>query len=306
MTSSGGHRDHPPHRGPHASFRRHVGIGHLTMLDVSPPDLVSAASSAGFDFVGIRVATAGLSEDRWPLSATSPMLAETLLRLDDTGLYVNEVEVLPIRPATTVAGTEPVMATAATLGARHIIAFVEDDDLDRAGDTLAALSARASTYSLRILLEPMSYQAVRSFAQAKLLLDAAPEAGIVVDPLQMARCGDTLDDVRALDQTTVPFLQICDGPLHPPDTLPRTGLLPRGQSSGTLVTQLEARAWRLPPGEGELPLAELVSIWPSAPISLESPNLGLSRLLDPVSLARRHRAGVERVLTAMASERDAV
>jgi sugar phosphate isomerase/epimerase len=198
------------------------------------------------------------------------------------------------------------MVVAAELGARYLIAFVEDEDLDRAGDTLAALSAQACAHSLRILVEPMSYKAVHSYAQACRLLEIAPSAGIVVDPLQMARCGDSLDDVRALEQANVPFVQMCDGPLQPPTELPRTGPLPRGQSSGTSVTQLEARAWRLPPGEGELPLAELAEVWPEKPLSLESPNLGLSRLLDPVALARRHRAGLDRILGTDRAERDAV
>ncbi|MDQ1288626.1 MAG: hypothetical protein QG622_2192 [Actinomycetota bacterium] len=273
------------------------------MLDVSPPEMVSAAAAAGFDFVGIRVTTGGPGEEPWPLAPGSPLLTETLARLDDTGLFVNEVEVLPVRADTTPSGAEAAMDIAAELGAHHLIAFVEDDDLERAADTLAALSGPASAHGLRILVEPMSYKAVHSFAQARTLIETAPEIGIVVDPLQMARCGDTLDDVRALDPATVPFVQMCDGPLLPPGELPRTGPLPRGQSSGTSVTQLEARAWRLPPGEGELPLAELAAIWPDTPLSLESPNLGLSSLLDPVSLARRHRAGLDRVLGSRAANR---
>ena len=36
-----------------------VGIGHLTMLDVAPPDWVSLAHDAGFDSVGIRAAAIG-------------------------------------------------------------------------------------------------------------------------------------------------------------------------------------------------------------------------------------------------------
>ena len=32
-----------------------VGADHLTMLDVSPPDLVSVAREAGFDLVSLRL-----------------------------------------------------------------------------------------------------------------------------------------------------------------------------------------------------------------------------------------------------------
>jgi sugar phosphate isomerase/epimerase len=279
---------------------RLIGIGHLTMLDVSPPDLVSASADAGLDFVGLRVSAGGPGEDLWPITPGSPMLRETLARLDATGLFVNEVDVLPIRPGTCVADAEPAMDVAALLGARYVISFIEDDDLLRVGDVLAALGEPAAARGLRILIEPMSYKQVNSYAQACRLLELAPGTGIVVDPLQFIRSGDTLDDVRALDPAAVPFLQLCDGPLAAPTELPRL-TLPRGQSPGSSVTQLEARAWRLPAGEGDLPLAELAAALPDVPVSVEAPNLGLSRLLDPTALARRHRAGVDGVLRRAAS-----
>lgn len=277
---------------------RRVGIGHLTMLDVSPPDLVSAAAAAGFDFVGLRVMAGGPGEQLWPLSEGSVMMSETLRRLDGTGLYVNDVDVLPIRPGTSPAGTEPAFDVAALLGARYVIAFVEDPDLARAGDVLAELSGPAAARGLRILIEPMVYKQVRTVAQARWILRAAPATGVVVDPLQLIRSGDTVDDVRALDPSTVPLLQLCDGPLAAPTELPRTNRLPRSQSPGTSIIQLEARAWRQPAGEGEMPLSELTAVLPEARISVEAPNLALSRLLDPVALARRHRAGLDRVLSS--------
>lgn len=297
MTCKGLYVTTPRRDSAQTSRHRLLGIGHLTMLDVSPPDLVTAAAAAGLDFVGLRVAAGGPGEELWPLAPGSPMLQETLRRLDDTGLVVSDVDVLPIRPGTSPAEAEPAMEIAALLGARYVISFIEDDDLARVGEVLAGLSGPAADHGLRIVIEPMSYKQVRTFHQARRLLVAAPATGIVVDPVQFVRSGDGLDDVRALDPAAVPFLQLCDGPLVAPTELPRTAL-PRGQSPGTSVTQLEARAWRLPAGEGELPLVDVVRILPDVPISVEAPNLGLSRLLDPVALARRHRAGVERVLAA--------
>ena len=285
-------------QGAGASGRRRLGIGHLTMLDVSPPELVGAAAAAGFDFVGFRVCAGGPGEQLWPLAPGSPMLRETLRRLDDTGLTVNEIDVIPLRSTTTLADVAPALATAAALGAGYAITFIEDDDLDRAGDTLALLAPAAAEHGLRILIEPMAYKQVRSFAQALRLIDRAPGCGIMIDPLQLHRGGDTLDAVRALDPALVPVMQLCDGPLQQPEFLTCPGPLPRGQAPGTSVGQLEARAWRRPVGEGDLPLAELVNILPGVPISIEAPNLGLSRLLDPVELAHRHMTGLARVVAA--------
>jgi hypothetical protein len=77
-----------------------VGIGHLTMLDAAPPDWVSLAHDVGFDAVGIRAAAIGPTEEEWPMRAGSPMLAETLRRMDDTGVRVLDAELVRIDPQT--------------------------------------------------------------------------------------------------------------------------------------------------------------------------------------------------------------
>jgi len=282
-----------------AATRPDVGLGHLTMLDVAPPDLVGVAAAAGFDFVGLRVAVGGPGEERWPLSPGSPMLAETLARLRDTGLYVNDVDVLVLRPGTRAGDLEPALEVAALLGAGHAIVMV-DDEPGPAAEALAALTTLAAGYGVRPLVEPMSYRRVRTLADGLALVAAAPGSGLMIDPLHLARAGEGVADVRGLDPHLAPCLQLCDAPLATPRRLPRPrrSRLPRGQSAGTDVRQHEARAWRLPPGEGELPLAELVAAMPSRPIGVEAPNLGLSRRLDPAALARRHHDGVLQVLAA--------
>lgn len=272
------------------------------MLGVSPPDLVRSAAAAGFDFVGLRVAVGGPGEEPWPLAPGSPMLRETLSCLSDTGLYVNDVDVLALRPGTAPADIEPALVTAATLGAGFAIVFVDDDDLDRAADTLAMLTPLAAGHGVRLLVEPMSYKRVRTLDQALVMVTRAPGAGIMIDPLHLVRAGDGLDAVRRLDPGLIPCLQLCDAPLRTPERLPDGHRLPRGQSAGTDVRQCEARAWRLAPGEGELPLAELVQCVPGAPISVEAPNLGLSSRLDPIQIARRQLEGVLKVLSMPASD----
>jgi sugar phosphate isomerase/epimerase len=274
-----------------------VGIGHLTMLDVSPPDLVRAAAAAGFDAVGLRVAVGGPAEERWPLAPGSPMLRETLACLAGTGLSVTDVDVFALRAGVRPATFEPGLATAAALGARFAIVLV-DDDLDRAGDALAGAAPMAAAHGVRLLVEPMSYTRLRTLAQALQLTARVPGLGVMVDPLHLTRAGEGLDAVRRLDPSLVPCLQLCDAPRRTPEHLPQGHRLPRGQSPGVDVRQYEARAWRLPPGEGELPLAAFTAALPHALISVEAPNLGLSGRLDPTALATRHRHGVDRVLAS--------
>ena len=75
-----------------------IGIAHLTLLRLSPPELVTTAAEAGYDFVGIRVKAVTEGEHQYPMQPGSPMSRETLRRLDDTGLTVRDIEFLTLRP----------------------------------------------------------------------------------------------------------------------------------------------------------------------------------------------------------------
>jgi hypothetical protein len=68
---------------------------------------------------------------------------------------------------------------------------------------------------------------------------------------------------------------LCDAPARPP-------------SPDKRGRQAEAGLYRLPPGEGRLPLAEFLACVPhDVPISLEVPNAALRALLSPADLAAR-------------------
>src|SRR5215217_8633428 len=97
-----------------------VGIDHLTMLDVSPPDLVSVAREAGFDLVGLRVVPATPAEEPWTMSAGGPMVEETARRLDDTGVGVLSVEIVRIGPGTRREDYEQAPEVGSRLQARYV------------------------------------------------------------------------------------------------------------------------------------------------------------------------------------------
>jgi sugar phosphate isomerase/epimerase len=122
----------------------------------------------------------------------------------------------------------------------------------------------------------------------------AREAGaaVLLDALHIQRGGSTLDDVRALEPALVPVVQICDGPLVTPETLELPAALPLGMTADGSVLQVEARALRQVPGEGEFPLAELLAVVPaSTPMSVEVPNATLQARMSPVEFAARNLRG---------------
>ncbi len=276
--------------------RRVVGIGHLTMLDVAPPDLVTFAADAGFDAVGIRAATASDAEQAWPMQPGSPMLAETLHRLDGTGTVVLDVEIVRLAPTTTAAAHRQLFEVGATLGASVVNVIAFDPDLGRATDTFAALAAEAAPFGLRPMLEPMIYSSVRNLAAAVSIVDGSG-GGLIVDPLHLRRFGGSPDDLRALDPALLPYYQLCDAPLAAPSGLPRPSRLARNQPLDIDDMALEARSVRLLPGDGELPLAAIVEVMPDGvPVSLEAPNQALFERLGPAAYAQRARRSMAAVL----------
>ncbi|GAA3032150.1 sugar phosphate isomerase/epimerase family protein [Microbacterium dextranolyticum] len=257
---------------------RPLGVGHLTLLDLTPPEMVTAAAAAGFDFVGLRVRAVTANEIAFPMHAGSPMLRETVTRLDDTGLEVRDIEFLPLTATTTAEDWLPALASGAELGASALTVTGADPDRPRLIDTLAQLTADAATFGIRPVLEPISYQPVARIDDAADVARATG-AALMLDALHIARGGSTLDDVRALDPDLVPVVQLCDAPL----TLPTaTG------ADRIAALQHEARIQRLLVGEGELALADLLRAVPAGvPASVEVPHAALRAHLSAAEYAVR-------------------
>jgi len=273
-----------------------VGVAHLTLLQLSPPDLVTTAAEAGYDFVGVRVKAVTAGEHQYPMQPGSPMAQETLRRLDDTGLAVRDVEFLSLGPDTGPADWLPALEAGAALGAGTLSVVGADVDRVRLTDTLAHLVADARPYGIRPTLEPISYQPVSRVSDAAALASATG-AALLLDALHIQRGGSSVDDVRALEPALVPVLQICDGPLAAPERLEVPGELPLGMTADGSALQVEARALRRVPGEGEFPLLALLAALPAGtPLSVEVPDARLQASMSPLDFAARNREAVRRLV----------
>jgi sugar phosphate isomerase/epimerase len=112
----------------------------------------------------------------------------------------------------------------------------------------------------------MIFSSVRTLADAQRVLNRAahPAGAILVDALHLQRSGGTPADVSAVAPEQLPYVQLCDGPFQP--------ILP-----DSAVAQAEARTGRLFPGDGELPLAELLRVLPAgASLAVEAPVANLA------------------------------
>ena len=269
-----------------------IGIAHLTLLRLTPPELVAVAAEAGYDFVGIRVKAVTAGERRYAMEPGSPLSRETVARLRDTGLEVRDIEFLPLGPDTGRDDWMPALEAGAALGARTFSVVGVDEDRGRLTDTLARLVADGAPYGIRPTLEPISYQPVSRVAEAAGIARAAGSA-VLLDSLHIQRGGSPMDEVRALEPDLVPLVQLCDGPLVLPPVLD----LPPGTPAEGTARHVESRVQREVVGEGEFPLAELLGAVPAGtPLSVEVPHARLQARLSPHEFAAHNLRAVQALL----------
>jgi sugar phosphate isomerase/epimerase len=267
-----------------------LSLAHLTIEAADPVALIEAAAAAGFDAVGLRVISAPGAPPR-PLVAGDPALIDRVqAALAATGLEVLQVNSFWITPDTTDSDFAPVLETAARLQAGSVLVVISDPDRQRAADRFAACCAAAEPLGIGIALEFQSYSPVRTVAQALRLIETGGfgNAGLVVDALHLDRGGGSPADVAAVPPERLRFVQLCDAPAQRP---------------APEALRREARAARLYPGEGELPLFELMDALPrGVPLDLEVPCERAAHL-PPVEQARLAAEATRRFLDAYAATR---
>ncbi len=280
-------------------MERVTGLEHLTMLDIAPPEFVTLAAAAGFDTVSLRIAPVTPGEETWPVGPDSPMLAETLRRCAGTGVSVLAVEAITLGPGSDPARCQPVLETAAELGARYLNVICEDPDTGRFAERFATLAGLGRLYGVRPVIEFTAYRPVRTLAAAVAIARSSAGGAVLLDALHIQRCGVSLGELAGVHPALLSYVQLCDAPRAQPRGLPVPALMPRGQRAdhGDDAV-LEARTMRLLPGEGELPLAELVGVLPSSlPVSVEAPSLAARGEFTPVEYAARARRALGALLS---------
>jgi hypothetical protein len=176
-----------------------VALHHSTVLPLSPVELVAVAREAGYDSIGLRVASADEAEPWWQLGIGSPMLptlVDALLASRVTVLDVGRVELGPELHSVDYA--HPYLR-ALELGARLGAQFVTARATAGPGrrEHFAALADLAHRYGLRALLHAVPGTGVPTLDQA-LDVVGTSGGGVVLDVLSQG--GPTADTV---DQTVV-------------------------------------------------------------------------------------------------------
>lgn len=264
---------------------RILSLAHLTVMELSPPDVITAAADVGFDAVGLRLHNPRPGASQFPMLGDAPMMWETQRRLRDTGVTVLDVELIWLEAATRIEDYIPMMEAAARLGAKRILTGGRGPDLSAIADRYAQACDAAAPLGLAVDIEFMPWSGVPGLPQAGKVVAAAnrPNGGMLFDALHVDRSGAGLAEIASVDPKLLGYAHLCDAPAERPPSLEAMGD--------------EARDERLPPGEGGLQLVDFLRALPKdLPLGIEVPMKRLSQTVPALERARRVLDATKRLL----------
>ncbi|OWO91874.1 sugar phosphate isomerase [Rhizobium esperanzae] len=239
-----------------------IGVAHFSAILLSPIEFAKAAARAGFSRIGLRLNPAFPGAPYYELPVGGSAARELKAVLAGEGIEVFDIEFFVIDPSFDASSVEATVAAAANIGARRLSVCGDDPDQARLASNFSDLCGLADRYGLAVDVENMGWRVIKTFQDSVNLVKAsgARNAGALVDGVHFFRNGGTLASLRT-EIGRVRHVQLCDV----------TG--PAPVTPEEMIT--EARGGRFAPGEGELPLKELVAaVDSSAAISVEVPLAG--------------------------------
>jgi sugar phosphate isomerase/epimerase len=275
-----------------------IGLGCANVLRASLPDLIEAAEHSGFR--RITAHPYGFA------AALGSGWTEVALRrrLEEAGLEVTMIDALAdvfpgqrlrdglapdvraaLPPAVLDAPSQETGFRAAKALGAPLVAVNHylgaPTPLENLAEALGQVCRRAGERGLTVCVEPIPGTGIPDLATGQALVESCDEANarVLLDVFHHDRSGGTIDDVRSLPTGAIAAVQLSDcvqstrGSVHVP------------------------LAGRLMPGDGHLPLRDLVTAAlvnnPSATIDVEVLNQELAAL-PPDEVARGLAAAVER------------
>jgi len=271
-------------------MKHEYSLAHLTVLSLTPPQLVEVAARTGYEYVGVRITRVTPDEVLYDLARDRTLMRETKSRLADTGVAVLDVELFRMDPALDAEHFIPELEATAELGARHVIAQLPDPDRERATARFARLCDLAKPLGIFVSLEFPHWTETGNLTEAARVVRAAnrSNAGILVDMLHFGRSNSSLDDLSQLPREWFRYAHVCDAAKEVPPTM-----------AGVIRTARDERQF---PGEGGIELREILARMPqNIPYALEIPRVTLTMAVGPEEVARlalvvskSHLEGAER------------
>lgn len=269
-----------------------LGIGFLNGFGLPPVDFVNLTADLGCRYMSAVVRGLPLVALGYPpfsLKDDAALRRDVLATLNDRGVAISLGDGFLVLPGAEMRAFTADLDVLAELAVPRINVVSLDPDLSRTFDQFALLTELAAQRGIQTVVEPVPGLTIGDLPTALAAREhvGRPEFRLLIDTMHLVRSGSSAADVAAIDPEHIGYAQLND-----------TTLRPRIDNY-----MEEAMFERMVPGEGELPLRDILSaLSPDVVIEIEVPRRSLA--LDGVGPIDRLRPCVEaarRLLSEVAS-----
>jgi sugar phosphate isomerase/epimerase len=267
-----------------------LGIEFLSVFNLPPVEFVGVAADLGCKYISLCLESLPYNPHNYPrysLKTDAALRRETIAAMRDRGVAISLGEGFLITPKVDAQTYKADLDIMCALGVKRINMVSADPDLARTLDQFAILVEMADAAGVATTTEPVPAMTIGSLTTGLAALRHVnnPNFRLLIDTMHTIRSGSTAADIAALDPNLVGYAQLCDVPLV-------------AKNPSYLD---EAMYERLPPGQGELPLRDLLKALPhDIVVSLEIPQRALAESgKGPLERLKPCVDGARRLLEAL-------
>ena len=265
-----------------------LGIEHLSVFGLPPVSFVNLAADLGCRYIATGLTPFPYNPhgyDPFSLRDDASLRREMSAVMRDRGVSISLGEGCMVLPGADVSAYRADLDIMARLGITRISTVSLDRDLNRSFDQFGVLAEMAGARNMEVVLEPCPVLTVSDLGTALAALDHVrrPNFSLLIDAMHLVRSGSGAAELAALDPSLIGYVQLCDSLLDP--------VVPSYAE--------ESLFERMVPGEGELPLRDILNILPAGRvIGLEVPMRAAAEAgIGPQDRLRRCVDGARRLLT---------
>lgn len=258
-----------------------LALGMLSVFGLPPIEFVDLAARLGCRHISVAIQGMPLVPLGYPpfsLKDDAALRKDLLTAMDDRGVTISLGDGFLVLPGADVNALGSDLDVMAELGVPRINVVSLEPDLSRTFDQFAALTGLAARRNIDTVVEPVPGLTIGDLATAMQAVDhvGREDFRLLVDTMHLVRSGSGAAELAAIDADHIGYAQLNDTTLRP-----------------RLDDYLqEAMFERMAPGDGELPLHEILSaLPPDIVIEIEVPQRALA--LSGVSPIDRLRPCVE-------------
>ncbi|HEY9304775.1 MAG TPA: sugar phosphate isomerase/epimerase family protein [Mycobacterium sp.] len=240
-----------------------LGVEMLCVFGMPPVEYVHLTADLGCRYITTGMVgfapVKALGYQQFSLRDDARLRRDLLAAMDERGVSIALGEGLLIVPGVDVGSYAADLDIMAELRIPRINTVSLEPDRTRTVDQLATLVDLAAERGILTSVEPVPGLAIADLPSAMGAVEQVgrDELSLLIDTMHVARSGAGPEDLRALPAERIGHVQLCDVPLRSTKQHRYTD---------------EAMYHRLAPGEGELPLAEMLAALPrDCVVGLEVP-----------------------------------